>query len=88
MPLYTYEDPETGIKIDLRRSVEDRNKPIVLKRMKDIPDRVGVMIPGATQDGSFNDRMIRSHYQKEQAEGSRFKSSYTKEQIKQAWATQ
>lgn len=87
MPLYTYEDPETGVKLDLRRPVEDRNKPIILKRIQDIPDRVGVIVPGATQEGSFNQRMIQSHYQKEQVEGSRFKSSYTKEQIKKAWTT-
>jgi hypothetical protein len=92
MPLYTYENRAAGVKVDLYRSVEDRNKPITYKgvrltRASFIPDRVGLLIPGATEDRSFNDRMIRSHYQAEQLEGSRFKSSYTKKQIKEIWAT-
>jgi hypothetical protein len=88
MPIYTYEDQEAGIKIDLRRPVEDRNKPIVLKRMKDIPDRVGVMVRGGhTEDTSFNSRILKSHYKQEQEQGSRFRSTYTKNQIKEAWST-
>jgi len=86
MPLYTYEDPETGLKIDLRRPVEDRNKPIVLKRLKSVPDRVGVLVPcGATEDSSFNARMLKEHHKKEEREGSRFRSTYKKDQIKAAW---
>jgi hypothetical protein len=86
MPLYTYEDPETGLKIDLRRSVEDRNKPIVLQRIKTVPDRVGVLVPGATEESSFNARMLKEHHKKEEREGSRFRSAFKKEQIKKAWA--
>lgn len=92
MPIYTYENREAGLKVDLYRSVDERNDPVYLNghmliRSSFVPERVGVLIPGASQDDSFNSRIMQSHYKKEQAEGSRFRSSYTKDQIKEAWST-
>lgn len=85
MPVYTYEDNETGLKVDLRRPVTDRDKPVVLRRAKRVPDRVGVLIPGATESGDFNRNMLRAYHKKEEREGSRFRSEHSKRKIKQAW---
>jgi hypothetical protein len=40
-PLYEYADPETGVRVELRRPVDD-HKPIVLIRDKTVPDRVTI----------------------------------------------
>jgi hypothetical protein len=85
VPLYAYEDPKTGLKADLRRPVADRNKPVILRRARSIPDRVGVLIPGATEEGSFNRTIIKAYHRKEEREGSRFRSEHSKKKIKSAW---
>ena len=41
MPLYEYSDPETGVRIEINRKVDDRNKPIVLMREKTLVMRIG-----------------------------------------------
>ena len=87
MPLYAYEDKDTGLTVELRRPVEDRDKPIVLRRAKTVPDKVSVLVPGASEAGDFNKKMMREHHKKEEREGSRFNSSFTKDQIKKAWET-
>lgn len=86
MPVYAYEDKAAGLRIELRRPVADRDKPIVLERAKNIPDRVTVVVPGATEAGDFNQRMIRAHHKKEEREGSRFRSAFSKETIKHVWS--
>jgi hypothetical protein len=52
--------------------VEDRDKPIVLKRAKTVPDSVNILLPGTTRDMSFNQRIRKSFYRLEQERGSRF----------------
>ena len=85
MPLYEYYDPETNVRVELRRSVDDRNKDIVLKRVTDVPERLHVHVHGQTASQQFDADILRGYYQKEQRDGSRFQSSFTKEQIKDAW---
>lgn len=84
MPTYTYEDETTGLQIDVNRPLDDRNKPIVLKR---IPSRVGVKIAGAvSEETDFNKRMLAGYHKAEESEGSRFRSEHSKETIKKAWS--
>ena len=85
MPVYPYFDEETGLRIDVRRKVEDRNKPITLKRDGSVPNRVGVIIPGATEAGDFNRTMLKAYHRKEEREGSRYKSEHSKRVTKRAW---
>ena len=83
MPIYTYEDEETGLRVDVNRPLKKRNRPIVLKR---VPSRVGVRIAGAvTEDGEFNKGIIRGYHQLEEKEGSRFRSEHSAEKIKKTW---
>ncbi len=87
MPIYTYEDEATGLEVELRRTVEQRDRPIVLRRRRAVPSSVSVLVPtGATESSDFNSRMLKAHHKKEEAEGSRFKSSFDKRTIKEVWA--
>ena len=87
MPLYEYSDPETGIRIELRRHVEDRDKPIVLRRERNIPDRLSIHGLGPTQEQQFDADILRGWYACEQQQGSRLQTGeFTKEQIKKAWS--
>jgi len=85
MPAYTYYDEETGLRIDVRRKVDDRNKPIVLRRFKSIPDRVGVLVPGATPEWDFNKRVLKGYHKLEERDGSRFRSEHSKKKISRVW---
>jgi hypothetical protein len=67
--------------------VEHRDKPVVLRRKRTVPNRVSVLVPsGATESSDFNQRMLKAHHRKEEKEGSRFKSSYDKKTIKKVWS--
>lgn len=88
MPLYEYSDPETGVRIEIRRPVDDRNKPIVLNREKTVPDRVSIhgLEPSVEED--FDARILKGYLRKEEREGSRFNGGgFTKAQIAKAWKT-
>jgi hypothetical protein len=86
MPLYEYADPETGVRVELRRPVDDRNKPIVLARVKTVPDRVGILGFEPTESESFDTGIVKALYRKEEREGSRFKcGEFSKAQLKKAW---
>ena len=87
MPLYSYEDPETGVHVELRRPVKDRDKPIILHRGKTVPDRLAVLLPGPTPDQSFNAKIRRQFYKREETQGSRFSGSegLTKRQLAELW---
>ena len=41
VPIYQYQVPELGINIELRRKVEDRDKPLSVERVL-IPERIGL----------------------------------------------
>lgn len=81
MPLYEYSDDETNVKIELRRPVEDRNKEIVLKRTKNIPDRLIVFGSQPSEADKFDHNILKGYYRKEEREGSRFRSGYSKKTL-------
>ena len=85
-PLYAYEDVGgTGLKLELRRPVADRDKPILLTRTKTVPDRLAVVGTGPSDPQRFNNKMLKQYHRKEEREGARFRSDFSKEQIKKAW---
>lgn len=86
MPLYEYSDPDTGITVELKRRVEDRDQPIILRRTKSVPDRVGICGASPTQEQQFHNDILNGWYANEQKHGSRLNTGeFTKEQIKKAW---
>jgi hypothetical protein len=86
-PLYAYEDEGgTGLKIELRRTVADRDKPIVLTRTKTVPDRLAVVGTGPSDSQHFNSKMLKQYHRKEERDGARFQSDFSKQQIKKAWS--
>jgi hypothetical protein len=88
VPLYEYYDPETGVRVEIRRKVEDRNKPIVLTRPKTVPDNLSIHGLGPTPDQAFNNSILNGWYAREQKDGTNLLTGeFTKEQIKQAWTT-
>lgn len=91
MPLYEYIDPEKCTSVEIMRSVEDRNKPLVIdghtyKRSTFIPTRVIIFGSHPTKDQSFDKKILQGYYRKEQQEGSRFRSGYTKKQLAKVYA--
>ena len=86
MPLYEYHDPETGVNVELRRPVEDRDKAIVLKRANTVPRRVAIIGVAPTQEESFDANIKKAYHKKEEKEGSRFRSVYDKKTLAKAWA--
>jgi hypothetical protein len=86
MPLYEYADPETGVRVELRRPVDDRNKPILLTRTKTVPDRVGILGFEPTESESFDSGIVKALHRKEEREGSRFKcAEFSKNALKKVW---
>lgn len=86
MPLYEYHDPETGVRVELSRHVEDRNKPIVLMRTKNIPDRLAVFGSQPTPEQSYDREILQGYYRQEQEQGCRFRSKYTKKHLAKVYA--
>ena len=73
MPLYEYGDPETGATIDLKRPVEDRNLPVVIdgvtyQRTKLVPDTLIVFGAQPTEAESFDHKILKGYYRKEEQE--------------------
>lgn len=86
MPLYEYHDLETGVTASIRRPVTDRNKPIILTRKQTFPTNIVVMGAMQTEGQAFDQKIIKAYYKKEEREGSRFRSGYSKKQLKKVWA--
>jgi hypothetical protein len=86
MPLYEYHDPHTGVSVELRRPVEERDTPIVLTRKSNIPQRVAIVGMGPTEEQTFDANIRRAYYKKEEKEGSRFRSGYSKKTLAKAWS--
>ena len=94
MPLYEYVNPVTGETIELRRAVEDRNKPVLKDgiawpRFGRVPKRLAVILPGPTPEEKFKTEVLRGYYDREQKLGSRFhyngRDGLTKKQIAEIW---
>jgi len=63
--------------------VDERNA-LVCKR-REIPR--SLVVAGSSTGNNQSAEVLNGYYQKELQEGSRFKSSFTKDQIKKAWST-
>ena len=94
MPLYEYVNPTTGELIELRRAVEDRNKPILKDgvawpRFGRIPKRLAIILPGPTAEERFNTEVRKGYYDREQALGSYFnytgRNGLSKKQLAELW---
>ncbi len=80
MPLYEFIDPETGVTAEVVRSVEDRDKPLILRR-RSVPSRIGVVAGGIPVE-SFNDTIRKAYYEVEQEKGSRTRFGHSANTIK------
>jgi len=80
MPIYRYESEDGQFSIECHRAVADCKKPIVMRLV--LPRRVSVRVPtGVTQDASWDREIKKERHKQELREGSRFRSSFTKNQI-------
>ena len=73
------------------RSIGDRNNPVVIdgiryQRTKLVPDRLIVFGTQPTKEQAFDKNILKGYYRKEQNEGSRFRSAYTKKQLAKVYA--
>ena len=85
MPIYEYYHPTTGECVESRRCVAERDLPPA-------PGFVRRTVPSCVSPPairlsapSMRDGVLRGYYQQEQRAGSRFRSAFTKDQIKAAW---
>jgi hypothetical protein len=86
VPLYSYKDEATGVRVELRRPVEERNNPIVLIRESSVPDRVTIYGFEPTEAEVYDAGIVKALYRKEEKEGSRFRcAEFSKAQLKKAW---
>ena len=88
MPVYQYEDSRNGSVIELERPVAERDKvPAHLKRFS-VPQKltlVGVGDPSPEPGSDQVKNIMKGYYKYEQRLGSRFKSSYSADQVRRAW---
>lgn len=89
MPVYQYHDSQSGGVVELERRVAERDSvPPHLKRFS-VPQKLVLVGVGesAPEPGSDHVKNImRGYYKYECRQGSRFKSSYTPDQVKRAWS--
>lgn len=85
MPIYEYYHPATGVRVEARRAIAERDLPPAPGFVRcTVPSRVSP--PGTRLSApSMRDGVLRGYYQQEQRAGSRFQSAFTKDQIKAAW---
>jgi hypothetical protein len=88
MPVYSFKSP-SGKTLDLFRSVDSRNAPVtqdgeVYERVT-APERVHVL--GVAENPHTQQARMRDGYaRQERKQGSRFKSEFSKQQIREAWS--
>jgi hypothetical protein len=89
MPVYQYHDTANGGVVELERRVDERDKvPANLKRFS-VPQKLVLVGVGesAPEPGSDHVKNImRGYYKYECRNGSRFKSSYSPDQVRRAWS--
>jgi hypothetical protein len=89
MPVYEFIARETGEKVMLRKPVDKRDELVIIKGQifdrVEVPSRVTVL-QGHQPPGAMRD-IVNGYYKEEQKLGSRFRSEFTPDQIKQAWST-
>ena len=82
MPIYEYLTPE-GHKVMRVCPVEDRDKVTGMRRIISTPNVVTTHALATNLQGD----VMKGYYNMECRDGSRFKSTYTKKEIRQAWAS-
>lgn len=87
MPAYDYEVVRGGKVLGtLTLVMPIAERDAVFIRRRTVPDHVTVM--GSAHDPmDFTSSVLRGYYKKEQREGSRFKSEFTKKQIAKIHST-
>ena len=89
MPVYQYHDTANGGVVELERRVDERDQvPAHLKRFS-VPQKLVLVGVGesAPEPGSDHVKNImRGYYKYECRNGSRFKSSYSPDQVRRAWS--
>ena len=88
MPVYQYRDTQNGGVVELERRVDERDQvPAHLKRFS-VPQKltlVGVGDPSPEPGSDHVKNIMKGYYKHEQRLGSRFKSSYSADQVRRAW---
>ena len=88
MPVYQYRNTQNGGVVELERRVDERDKvPANLKRFS-VPQKltlVGVGDPSPEPGSDHVKNIMKGYYKYEQRLGSRFKSSYSADQVRRAW---
>ena len=85
MPLYEYINSEHGLKVTLVRSMAERDLPVVLQFNRvEVPSSVSVV--GFAENTNTTKHDVLKGYYKEECKGGKWRSRYTKEQIKKAWS--
>jgi len=88
MPLYEYVNKATGVRVSYYRPIAERDRPLLLEFERiTVPSSVNV-IGGAADPSQIQNTILKSYYKEECNAGSRFKSRFTKEQIKKAWSSE
>lgn len=87
MPLYEYIS-RSGQSVRAVRPVDKRDDPVRIRgviyyRVK-VPSRVNV-VSGRLNAVTQAKDVMKGYYKLEQKQGSRFRSEFTKDQIKKAW---
>jgi hypothetical protein len=84
MPLYEYQNFKTGARFTAVVPVDKRDSLPGARRILSTPTVLTQRAANpATTDGR---NILKSYHKLEQKHGSRFRSSYTPEQIKRAWS--
>jgi hypothetical protein len=84
MPLYEYEDlTRPGRRFTHRCDVNERDNVPGARRILATPT---ILANRTTQEAQAGKNTIRGYYKEEQKNGSRFRSSFTPDQIKRAWS--
>jgi hypothetical protein len=92
VPIYEYYNSQTDVTIEVHRSVADRNRPVEMDglffvRATTVPSRISIHGVEPSADEQFDQNILKSYYKKEQSEGSRFRSGYSKKQLAKTWKT-
>lgn len=80
MPIYEFQEVETGQTVELFRPVSKRDEPVVLKR-KPVPSRLGV-VAGGTPEPTMSQKLKGAYYRLEQDNGTRFQSGFKANTLK------
>jgi hypothetical protein len=85
MPFYEFYNEELGMRLLVRRKVEERDAPLVFTR-DTIPATITIYGFEPTGAEAFDESILKKLYRREEREGSRFRcGEFTKEQLKDAW---